>query len=135
MLVVKNEPFREESARKAVDTAVRALQEKSGKNIFAVDLRGVSSMCDYCIVAEGNVDRHLRALARAVEEDLALAGLKPSFVEGLQEGSWVVMDYLRIVIHLFLPETREKYRLERLWEEGTLVESSPVDSETECPLR
>ncbi len=109
-------------ALQLTETIAQIIYEKSGKNIFAVDIRGVSTLSDFCLIAEGTVDRHVRAIAQTVEKELALLGHKPSRVEGMQEGQWVILDYLNIMVHVFTPAFREKYHLERLWEEGTVVD-------------
>lgn len=107
---------------KLVNKLAHIINDKLGRNIFAIDIRGVSSLCDYCIVAEGRVDRHVQAIGRAIEEELKKEGISPSKVEGLQEGNWVILDYLNVMIHLLTPTYREKYHLERLWQEGTILD-------------
>ncbi|MBP7074308.1 MAG: ribosome silencing factor [Rhabdochlamydiaceae bacterium] len=96
--------------------------DKKGMNILGLDVRGISSMTDYVIIAEGNVDRHVVAIAQAVIGVLKQAGELPIHVEGLQTGDWVVIDFLDIMVHLFMPGLREKYRLEDLWKEGRLLD-------------
>lgn len=105
-----------------VNKLTHIINEKLGRNIFAIDIRGVSSICDYCIVAEGRVDRHVQAIARTLEAELKKEGFEPSKMEGLQEGSWVILDYLNVMVHLLTPSFREKYHLERLWEEGKIID-------------
>lgn len=106
----------------------QTLFDKKGFNILALDVRGLSTLTDYFIIAEGNVDRHVMALARVVVETLKKEGITPSHIEGMDQGDWVVLDYMEIVIHLFMPGLREKYRLEELWQEGEIV-----DLELEVP--
>lgn len=98
------------------------LYDKKGFNILALDVRGISTLTDYFLIAEGNVDKHLKAMALSVIETLKKRGIKPTHVEGLEQGDWVVLDYLDIVIHLFTPALRDKYRLEELWQEGKIVD-------------
>jgi ribosome-associated protein len=95
---------------------------KKGFNILTLDVRNVSGMTDYFIIAEGNVERHVQALARSVTELLAESGRKPYRTEGEQEGDWAVLDYGDIIIHFFIPDQREKYRLEQVWKEGKVVD-------------
>lgn len=111
-----------DASLKLVETIAQIIYDKAGKNIFAIDIRGVSTLCDFCIVAEGTVDRHVRAIAKTIEEELSLRGIKASKVEGLQEGCWAILDYLNIMIHILTPSFREKYHLERLWDEGTILD-------------
>lgn len=98
------------------------LFDKKGFNILALDVRGISTLTDYFLIGEGNVDRHVIALAKEVIERLKQEGEVPAHVEGLDQGDWVVIDYLEIVVHLFKPGMREKYRLEELWREGEIVD-------------
>lgn len=105
-----------------VRSAARAIYEKKGCNVFGMDLRGISSMTDYVLIAEGSVDRHIQALSDAVREELLSAGHKPVHVEGDREGGWIVLDYLDLIVHLFTPELREKYALERLWPKGKILD-------------
>ncbi len=96
--------------------------DKKGINIMALDVQGVSTLTDYFIIGEGNVDKHVIALAKSVIETLKKEGESPIHVEGLNEGDWVVIDYMELVIHLFKPGIREKYRLEELWHEGKVID-------------
>ena len=90
--------------------------EKKGMNILALDVKGISSISDYIIIAEGNVDRHLASIAKGIVEQLQkTSGEKPAFIDGMQSAEWIVIDYIDIVIHLFLPHLRERYAIERLW--------------------
>ncbi len=98
------------------------LFDKKGVNILALDVQGISTLTDYFIIAEGNVDKHVVALAKAVVEALKKEGEMPIHVEGLDQGDWVVIDYMELVIHLFKPGIREKYRLEELWHDGEIVD-------------
>ncbi len=100
----------------------QAIFDKKGMNILGLDVRGVSSMTDFVIIAEGNVDRHVVAIAQAVLDVLKQEGQRPIHVEGLQTGDWVVIDFLDIMVHLFMPGLREKYRLEDLWKDGQLLD-------------
>ena len=96
--------------------------DKKGSNILALDLKGISSITDYVIIAEGNVDRHVVAIAQAIEENLEKLGEKPVYVEGMSTGDWVVLDYIGIMVHLFMPGLRERYQLEKLWKEGQIID-------------
>ena len=88
------------------------------QDIVELDLRGVLGYTDYFVVCSGNTDRQTKAIHDRVHEGLKKDhGLLPRRVEGTQEGKWVLMDYLDVVIHVFTPETREFYGLERLWGE------------------
>jgi ribosome-associated protein len=98
------------------------LFDKKGINIMALDVQGVSTLTDYFIIGEGNVDKHVIALAQSIIDALKKEGESPIHAEGLDQGDWVVIDYMELVIHLFKPGIREKYRLEELWHDGTIVD-------------
>jgi ribosome-associated protein len=110
----------------------QTIYNKKGMNILALDVRKFSSLTDFVIIAEGTVDRHVIAIARAIEAELTATGRKPVNVEGLQEGDWVVLDYLQIMVHLFMPGVREKYQLEQLWQKGEIVDLNIVVSPAEA---
>ncbi len=105
----------------AVQLIAQIVFDKKGFNILALDVRDISTMTDFFLIAEGNVDKHVSALGAAIIESLKNKGWRPVHVEGLAQGDWVVIDYLEIVIHLFMPGVRDKYRLEELWREGKIV--------------
>ncbi|MDB6081188.1 MAG: hypothetical protein JWO53_460 [Chlamydiia bacterium] len=112
-------PFEE---KELLQSVVQAIFDKKGFNILTLDVRGVSSMTDYFIIAEGTVDRHVKALSRAAFELLSEHHRKPNHTEGEREGDWVVLDYGEFVIHFFIPELREKYAIEQIWKEGQVVD-------------
>lgn len=106
-----------------VGRIAQAIYDKKGMQIIAIDVRGISSITDFVIIAEGNVDRHVVAIARSIEQEMFEQGFgHPSYIEGLENGDWVVLDYIHVMVHLFIPGLREKYQLERLWSQGKLME-------------
>jgi len=114
--------MKEKDDRTLLNSIAQVIFDKKGSNILALDLRGVSTITDYVVIAEGNVDRHVIAIASAIEQTLTEQGIKPVHVEGLQTGDWVVLDYLQIMVHLFMPGLRDKYQLEQLWREGEIID-------------
>lgn len=100
----------------------QAIYDKKGFNILALDLRKISTLTDFVIIAEGNVDRHVSAIAGAITDALKKIGETPVYVEGLESGDWIVLDYIQVMIHLFSPGLRDKYQLEKLWGEGEIVD-------------
>jgi ribosome-associated protein len=107
---------------KQLSDIAQAIFDKKGFNILVLDVREVCTMTNYFIIAEGHVDRHVNALGVTVIDLLASQGLRPLHVEGQQAADWMVLDYGDFVIHLFIPELREKYALEELWHEGVVVD-------------
>ncbi|HWT95014.1 MAG TPA: ribosome silencing factor [Solirubrobacteraceae bacterium] len=87
-------------------------------DVVALDVRGVLDYTDAFLIASGNTDRQTKAIHDRIYEGMKKDhGLLPRRVEGTQEAKWILMDYLDVVVHLFTPETREFYALERLWGE------------------
>lgn len=111
-----------QSANPLLNTIAQAIYDKKGFNILALDVQGICTMTDHFIIAEGTVDRHVKALANTIIDRLEEYKMSPLHVEGMQEGEWIVLDYSDFVIHLFIPELRDKYALEQVWKEGRIVD-------------
>lgn len=114
--------------KQILDSIAQVIFDKKGFNILALDVRGISTMADYFIIAEGSVDRHVRSLYTNINDQLSEMEMKPFHTEGVREGDWIVMDYGAIVIHLLIPELREKYALEELWKKAQIVDLDIVVS-------
>jgi ribosome-associated protein len=91
-------------------------------NVLMLDLSEVSDATDYFVIASGSSDTHVRAIAEHVLEELKKEGVRAHHVEGLQQGRWVLLDYIDFVVHVFHPVLREFYQLERLWSDANVVE-------------
>jgi ribosome-associated protein len=91
-------------------------------NVIVLDLSDVSDATDYFVIASGSSDTHVRAIAEHVLEELKKEGVRAHHVEGLQQGRWVLLDYIDFVVHVFHPVLREFYQLERLWSDANVVE-------------
>lgn len=109
------------TVRDLVRAAVRAAEEKKAKDVKAIDIRGLSAVTDYMIIASGSSDTNVRAIAEGVREKLIEKGERPFSVEGLQEGSWVLLDYVDFVVHVFHYEKRLFFGLEELWADAKPV--------------
>lgn len=105
-----------------LNTIAQSIYDKKGFNILSLDVRGISTMADYVVIAEGKIDRHLRALCRTIQDNLGDKGQTPFNIEGEQGGDWIVIDYGDIVVHLMIPEFRVKYELESLWKKAKIVD-------------
>ena len=105
-----------------IQSIAQFLYSKKGTALLAIDVRGISALTDYVILANGNIERHVIALAKEVIQFLEKQGSTPSYIEGLSHGDWVVIDYLELIIYLFIPSFREKYRLEQLWKNGKIID-------------
>ncbi|MFO8099027.1 MAG: ribosome silencing factor [Salinibacter sp.] len=99
--------------------AVNAMAEKKAHDITVIDLRDVSSMADFFVIGSGDSDLQVRAIARGVTDRIEdECGEQPWKTEGTDHLRWVVLDYVDVVVHVFLPSRREHYRIERLWGEA-----------------
>ncbi len=113
----------------ALETLVlTALEEMKAVNIRHYDVRGQSDVADVMIIACGNSDRHVRAIAERTIEKARASRHRPLGVEGLRDGEWVLVDLQDVVIHVMLPRVREFYAIEQLWE-------APLDAPTPLPRR
>lgn len=95
--------------------AIEAASDRKGLDMLVLDLRGLSDATDYFLLVTGTSDLHVRSIAEHVLEELKQRGIRPSHVEGLRAGRWVLIDYIDFVVHIFHPAAREFYQLERLW--------------------
>ncbi len=102
-----------------------AAREKLAEEIVALDVRRAVSFADIFIVATGRSDRQVRAIGDGIRQALAQAGEKPLGVEGYDEGRWLLLDFGDVIAHVFQPDVRQHYDLERLWSEATLIDLSP----------
>ena len=109
------------TVRELVRVAVRAAEGKKASDVRAIDIRGLSGVTDYMVIASGSSDTNVRAIAEGVREKLLEKGERPFSVEGLQEGSWVLLDYVDFVVHVFHYEKRLYFGLEQLWADAKPV--------------
>ncbi len=102
---------------KALKTG-RFAEEKKAKDVTILELKGLSDIADFFVVASGTSERHVKTVSEAVELGMKAEGTRPYSVEGYDEGRWVIVDYGDVVVHVFLEELRELYDLENLWIEA-----------------
>lgn len=112
-----------------VNTIVRGLREKKGKNIVTVDLTELpEAICEYMVIGEGNTTTQVSALSDAVWDFARKeAGEKPLSVDGYRYAQWIGMDYGTVLVHIFLPEQRRFYNLEGLWADSTIRQMEDID--------
>jgi ribosome-associated protein len=101
--------------------AAQVLVDSKANDVLLLDLREVTDMADYFIVASGTSDTHVRATAQHVIEALRKEGMVVQSVEGFESGRWVLLDYVDFVVHVFHPALRAFYQLERLWGDARAV--------------
>ena len=112
------------SARLSGDVAkaVRAALDKKALDVVVLDLRGTPAFTDFFVLCSGQNQRQVKAIADAVEETLRAAKVRPAHVEGYDRAEWVLMDFFTFIVHVFTPQTREFYSLERLWGDAERIE-------------
>ena len=105
-----------------IEIAVRAAEDKKAMDVSVLDLRKAAGFTDYFLICSGANPRQIRAIADSVTESLAAHGAKPAHIEGYDRSEWILLDYFDFVVHIFAPETRMFYGLERLWGSAERVE-------------
>jgi len=105
-----------------VSKAVHAVLDKKGADVVVLDLRDTPAFTDFFVLCSGNSQRQVKAIADAVEETLRAAKLRPAHVEGYDRADWVLMDYFSFIVHVFTPQTRSFYALERLWGDAQRID-------------
>lgn len=111
------------SVAAALQLVVEALADRKAVDAVVLDLRGLCAATDYFVIVSGTSDAHVRGMADHLVAALAPAGVAPHHVEGLAQGRWVLLDYVDFVVHVFHPELRDFYQLERLWGDAPVVAS------------
>ena len=114
-------PRPDEAARGFAVQAARIMEENHCTDISVLDLRGVSPVCDYFVIATGTSERQMRAVADHIKEKAKSHGDQPYGVAGYGEASWIILDYVDVVIHLFNEDQRAYYDLETLWGDSPTV--------------
>ena len=114
------------NSEKLSELVIATLDDGKAQNIVKLDVRDLTTVTDYMIVASGTSNRHVRALADAVAEKSREAGHRPGGIEGEEGGEWVLLDLQDALVHVMLPRVREFYNLEKLWC------LSPATEQTAC---
>ncbi|MGC6512364.1 MAG: ribosome silencing factor [Parvibaculales bacterium] len=112
-----------------IELVLSSLDADKAENIIQIDLRGKSAVADYMVVASGRSQRHVGALSDLLLRKMKNVGVKQVQVEGLPNCDWVLVDTGDIVVHLFRPEVRDFYNLEKMWQ----MDVSEDDTDAELP--
>ncbi|WP_440448770.1 ribosome silencing factor [Ruminococcus intestinalis] len=104
----------------------KAISSKKGLNIKLIEIGDISSLADYMVIATGTSSTHVKAIADEVEYQLDEAGISVSHIEGYRSNSWILLDYVDVIVHIFSDEAREFYDLERLWQDGKEIDVSDI---------
>ncbi len=104
-------------------TAIESIKDKKGSNIVSLEfIPEQSSVCDYFVICEAESDRQVKAIAKAIQENIREElDLKPTHIEGMNEANWILLDYFDIIVHVFQRESREFYGLEKLWADAKIT--------------
>lgn len=106
--------------------AAKALSAKKGFDIKVIKIDDISVLSDYMVIATGTSNTQVKAMADNVEYELAEAGVSVSHIEGYRSNTWILMDYIDVIVHVFMEEAREFYDLERLWQDGESIDISDI---------
>ena len=110
------------------DTGAKAALDRKANNVVVLDLRGLSSVTDFFVICSGNSDTHVAGIANIIEEILDEHGVKLWHREGGKKASWILLDYIDVIVHIFTEDARDFYSLERLWGDAPKI---TYDEETE----
>ncbi len=110
--------------------AAHILDEKGANDIQILEVTHLTSITDYFVIANGRNIQSVRSLSEDLEDKLAEEEILPRRKEGERESKWIVLDYAHVIVHIFHPEERQFYNIERLWQDGTnQVEFIPLDAQ------
>jgi len=116
-----------QGSSEVISQVLDALVDRKAVDPVVLDLRGLCTATDYFIIVSGTSDAHVRGMAEYLVSALAPLGIEPHHVEGLAQGRWVLLDYVDFVVHVFHPELRDFYQLERLWGDAPVVAAGDAD--------
>ena len=114
------------SAKEVAAIAAKALDSKKGRDIKVLEIDKITTLADYFVICSGGSNTQINALGDEVEKELTLAGEEPLHREGYRGGTWVLLDYGCVVVHIFNDEARKFYSLEHLWADGEEVDLSAI---------
>ncbi|MDK9707472.1 MAG: ribosome silencing factor [Desulforhopalus sp.] len=120
MKPIKKE-YLEKSGHELAQICAGAALGTQAEDLVILDVRGIATFTDYCVIMNGKSTRHVQALAEAVETALRSKRVKASTAEGLAEGLWVLLDFDEVIVHIFYHEQRKFYNLEGLWSDAKQV--------------
>jgi ribosome-associated protein len=112
---------RELSPRAVADLVVDAASDKKAEDIVVMNVSEVTTIADLFVILSGRGERQVRSIVEGIVDKATQAGRRPLGVEGLASGRWVLIDLGDVIVHAFVPEERELYRLERLWGDAPVV--------------
>ncbi|CUH92504.1 ribosome silencing factor [Herbinix luporum] len=110
-----------DNSREMVKLAYDALEDKKGEDIQIIDIKDISIIADYFIIANGTNAQQVDSLVESVKDKLGRNGYEPQRIEGVKSAGWILMDYGDLIVHVFSKEDRLFYDLERIWRDGKTI--------------
>lgn len=117
------------SENKLVNEIVQILDKKKGRDIDVLNVSALTTLTDYFILVTGGSDTQVKALCDNVEEELAKQKIYPVNKEGYRTAQWILLGYDEVILHIFLPETRDFYSIDRVWQDAVRVDIKELISE------
>ena len=114
-------------AKEMVRLAYEALEDRKGEDIQVIEIKDISIIADYFIIANGTNTPQVDALVNSVTDKLGRQGYNPKRIEGVRSASWILMDYGDVVVHVFSKEDRLFYNLERIWRDGKTISKEQLE--------
>jgi ribosome-associated protein len=118
-------PPRKTAPRKVpvqVQRAITAAQDRKAVDVVVLDLRAAQGFADYFLICSGTNPRQIKAISDSIQESLGDRGIRPAHVEGYDHAGWILLDYFDFIVHIFSPDARAFYDLERLWGNAKRIE-------------
>jgi len=106
--------------------SVKILDDKKAMDLKVIGIKDISVLADYFVLTTGTSSTHVKALADEVEFKLKEIGINPEHIDGYRSNTWIILDYSDVIIHVFTPDAREFYSLDRLWQDGENVDISTI---------
>lgn len=116
-----------------LNCVLEAAQNKKALDLLVLDLRDLEAFTDYFIICSGTSVPQIQAIADEIEDQLKKVGKSPNHIEGYQQAQWILMDYSDFVVHIFAPDTRSYYNVERLWRRAKEIVPSNCSQEVTSP--
>ncbi len=115
-------PTDNQEINQMLSVILESLKEKKAQDLVSIDFKSLNlSLCDYFVIAHATSTTQVHAMAHHIQDQMKeKLGMRPAFVEGMENAEWIILDYLDIVIHLFLEDSRKFYDLESLWADAAL---------------
>ena len=107
----------------------KILDARKGEKVRVIKIADISSLADYMVIATGTSSTHVKSLADYVEYEMDQQGVSVSHIEGHRSDTWILLDYVDVIVHVFNEESRQYYDLDRLWEDGEDIDISDVVAE------